>query len=100
MLHPASEEAVKRAEAREQVYIKIRASYFRCFNTISGKLVLKDLKAQMPSKISASDPYATTRNAAVRDLLDYIERMITDGKDPEEIPMAVSANEATMREAS
>ncbi len=100
--HASREERVtareEAREAQEAAHVRRVSAYFRCFNTMSGKQVLADLKASMPSKISGSDPYTTTRNAAVRDLLDYIDHNIEAGKNPDEIPMDVSSTEARLRE--
>ena len=84
---------------REQAFITRASAYHRCFETVAGKRVLADLKTIMPNKISGKDPYETTRNAAVRDLLDYIEARISEGKDPNEIPPQFDSKKATLREA-
>ena len=83
--------------AHESAYLKRMAAYYRCFSTISGQIVLADLKNLIPGKVSGKTELDTVRNAAVRDVLDYIIDHIERGKAPEEIPPNPSSHEAQVR---
>ena len=99
-MDPRARKVLMRTQAQEQAYLKRMAAYYRCFSTLSGQIVLEDLKNLIPGKVSGKTELDTVRNAAVRDVLGIIIAQIDAGKNPAEIPLNVNPNEATQQGAN